>query len=273
MKEKIIILVLLSLLITRCNNKENASDSLLLKMSIKQLQTENDELVNEIKIKMNGSASVEPYFNLSLKLNNLISHFVKQHSQNQLNKIDSSEILKLNTNYHNVIDSIKKSYSFKLFMPMDDSLLQSIKFNNIETKSGTEELSTYLTLQDIILNHRTAIKTFRYGISICSIWFTKFDDLGYMVNINIIDNTYEVKIHYDYPKRYAEYSLIGIEKLESSNEKSIQINNLHITKNDTLIFNINYNNQRNLKAFVKYKVIKCTGEMDTINIEMPFNLK
>lgn len=269
--KKLICFSIFAFVIFSCKNS-NETEKVILKSNLQALLIDNQELVNELKIKKNGSASVEPYYNLAYLLNNEIRKFCD--TSVLFNEYKGEDAInKLNARYLAIFDSVKKSYNFKLFLPVDDSLIINTEFKEIKVNSFDEKINQYLTSEDVILKSRKVIRSLQYCISVCYLWYTKFDDLGYSVNVIKSDDVFNIAIHYDYPKRYAEYNLIGLERLESTDKKNIQIKNLNTTKNDTLIFSINGYNQSNLKAFVKYKVIKCTGELDTINVEIPFSLK
>lgn len=273
---KYIIIIIITYCLFACNNSINKELEIkTLKESIQLELKECTDYTNNYKVKLQGGQSALPYAQLTERLNVLISKKIdttfKIEGYNQ--KQFTNTIQTLNSQYQNIFDSISKTSKYKLFLKEDEEFIANTQFEIIAPYEDNAIMNQFLTFQKILHKHKQILKLIEFGTSSCYMFFTRVENSGFMVNVTNDNNNFKIKLFYRYPKRYAIYELLDLEKI--INEKNLPIKILTKTKtiNDTLVITANNLRELSYKALLKYRLIKSNGDIDTVNIEMPFSIR
>ena len=271
-----LIIIILSLLFTFCkdNNKYTDREIQILRQSLSFMVDENNRMTNIIELKYNGNAGAEPYFHLSNRLNNYINSIIDtsfKYIESDTIKIQT-RLTDINKKYRQLIDSVSSQYKFQLYLPSDDSLLRQ-PFCNYPGYFPDDVLNHYLLTQRILHRHLNVLTILRSCIGEINVRFFMIEKAGYAVNSIQNDAEIKVKLHYNFPKWYADYRLIKFENIIDENKASVKIKDLQILTGDTVELKMLQATTGSYTATAKYSVLAPDGNKYERTIEFPFTTR
>lgn len=269
------ILIIILIFLFSCDNgtQNNETEINSLKSSLRIIINENQRIINLLELKLNGNAAARPYLNLEIRLNNLVltnldTTFTKLPRDSNMMK---SFLKDLNSKYLAVIDSTIKTSNYKLFLPEDDSLLR-LPICKFLMPTKDNNINHFILTQSILYKHMTNLILLSSGVGASGMHFFQIEKAGYQINSIQNNSVTKIKLHYNFPKWWADYKLIELVNITADNDNIVKTKDILVTTNDTLKLTLLNTTQKTFTANIKYSVLAPSGDKTEKIIEFPFSL-
>jgi hypothetical protein len=269
------ILIIFSILLFSCDNRQEGREDEInsLKSSLRIIIKENQRIINLLELKLNGNPAAEPYLNLESRLNNLVlanldTTFTNLTTDSNMIK---SVLKDLNSKYLAVIDSTIKTSKYKLFLHEDDSLLR-LPISKFLMPTKDLYINHFILTQSILYKHMTNLILLSNCVGSSGIRYFQMEKAGYQVNSIQNNLVTKIKLHYNFPKWWADYRLIELVSISDNSEKPVKTSDVIKTENDTIKLTLIGTTQKSFTANIKYSVLTPTGDKTEKIIEFPFDL-
>lgn len=269
------ILIIILIFLFSCDNgtQNNETEINSLKSSLRIIINENQRIINLLELKLNGNAAARPYLNLEIRLNNLVltnldTTFTKLPRDSNMVK---SFLKDLNLKYLAVIDSTIKTSNYKLFLPEDDSLLR-LPICKFLMPTKDNNINHFILTQSILYKHMTNLILLSSGVGASGMHFFQIEKAGYQINSIQNNSVTKIKLHYNFPKWWADYKLIELVNITADNDNIVKTKDILVTTNDTLKLTLLNTTQKTFTANIKYSVLAPSGDKTEKIIEFPFSL-